>query len=62
MSREAKKWHKQLKKLTNYTKQSNILDLKRGPIAIREEWLEAKEEKRKMDEVRTTRNEEEILE
>ena len=62
MGKESKKWHKQLKKLTNYTKKSNILDLKKGPIAIRKEWIEANEKKRKMEEVRITSNEEEIRE
>ena len=62
MNKEAKKWHNSVKKLTRYTKPSNILDLNQGPIAIRSEWKEAKEGTRLWENVRNTRDQEEIEE
>ena len=56
MHKEAKKWHQSLKKLTRYSKPSNILDLNQGPIAIREEFLEAKQGTREWENVRITKD------
>ena len=60
MNKESKKWHDSLKKLTKYSKPSNILDLNQGPIAIRQEFLEAKQGTRQWEEVRLTKDKEEI--
>ena len=56
MNTEAKEWHKKVKKLTNYTKKSNILDLEKGPISIRQQWLEARDGNKEWEEVETTTN------
>ena len=60
MNQNAKKWHNSLKKLTRYTKPSTILDLKQGPIAIRQEFLEAKNGTRRWEDVRNTNEKKEI--
>ena len=62
MNKEAKKWHRSLKKLTKYTATSTILNLEEGPISIREHWKEANEKRRPWEDVELTRDKETIEE
>ena len=62
MNKEARAWHKSVKKLTNYTKPSTIIDLEQGPVAIREQWKQANQKIIPWEEVRVTRDKEEIEE
>ena len=62
MNKHSKEWHKNIKRYTRYMKQRGLLNMQQGDVASVKEFREAKEGKRKEEDVKILYEEEEISE